>query len=326
MTLHTSDLHRLAEETLSRVRYSPKKLVLIHTGISLGASLFITLINFLFSQMIASTGGLSGMSTRNVLETAQAMLELAVMVALPFWEIGLIRAVLCWIKGESAEPPTLLEGFRRFGAVISLKLMTGILFLVIGMAAANISSILFMLTPFSGKLTDILVPIIEESDNSADGLLSGDVLSQLGSAIIPALVIFAIVFAAIAIPVFYRTRFADFAVMEGNRALISILESFRITKGSAWQVAKVDLSFWWFYLLQGLSVALCYGDTLLNAAGIVLPIPPDAAYFLFFAAGLVCQLVLLWQYQAKVSATYGLVYDTLHTPFEQKLPVENSQL
>ena len=120
-----------------------------------------------------------------------------------------------------------------------------------------------------------------------------------------------VLFAAISIPLWYRIRFADFAVMDGGRALICLLESSRITKKKALEIFKIDLSFWWFYLLQAFSVALCYGDTILSALGVPLPMSPEVGYLLFFAAGIFCQGLLLWQYQAKVSATYALAYEIL---------------
>jgi len=134
---------------------------------------------------------------------------------------------------------------------------------------------------------------------------------QIGSAAVPFLIFLGFAFAAVLIPLFYRVRFSDFAAMDGGRALLCMLESFRITKKKAWQIFKIDLSFWWFYLLQALSVALCYGDTILPALGVTLPMSPAVAYFLFFVAGILCQGLLLWRYQAQVSATYAVTYDAL---------------
>ena len=311
MTLHTSQLRRQAQAALEKASYSPRRLVLIHTAVSLGASLLITFINFLFSKQIAGTGGLSGLGTRSVLETAQAMLELAVMVLLPFWNVGLIAGVVRWVKGEEANFSTLLEGFRRFGTLLAQKLMLGAVLLARGMALSYLCATVFLLSPFSGELTAALAPIMEESAVSSNAQISEEALAQVSQAVTPLLVMFGIVFGVASIPVLYRVRFAEYFVMEDNRALASLLQSVRITRHSLWQLVKLDLSFWWFYLLQGLSVALCYGDTLLKAVGISLPMSADGSYFLFYVLGVVCQGILLWLFQAKVSATYGVAYQTL---------------
>lgn len=313
MILNTSDLHRQAEQRLQNAAYSPKRLVLIHTAISLGASLLITFINFLFSRQIAGTGGLSGLDTRSVLATVQSVLELAVTVLLPFWEVGLVGAMLCWVKGEPANFSTLLGGFRRFGTFLAQKLMLGLVFFAMGTAILYFGATVFMVSPFSGELTAALEPVMEEAGSmlSSEILLSEEVMAQVGDAVTPLLVIFGILFVAVAIPVLYRVRFAEFFAMEGSRALVSLLESVRITRKNVWQIVKLDLSFWWFYLLQGLSVALCYGDTMLQAVGISLPMSADGAFFLFYVLGILCQGLLLWQYQAKVSTAYGLAYKAL---------------
>lgn len=313
MPLHTSDLRRQAGEHLQKAAYSPRRLVLIHTAVSLGASLLLTFINFLFSRQIAGTGGLSGLGTRSILETAQALLELAVTVLLPFWEVGLIGAVLCWVKGEPATFDTLLGGFHRFGTLLAQKLMLGIMFFAMGMALFYFCATVFMMSPFSGELTAALAPVLEETSSglTSEALLSEQSLAQLSDAVVPLLVLFGIAFAALGIPVLYRVRFAEFFAMEGRRALVGLLESVRITRKAVWQLVKLDLSFWWFYLLQLLCVALCYGHTLLQAMGLSLSISNDAAFFLFYVLGTVCQGLLLWQYQAKVSATYGVAFKTL---------------
>lgn len=312
MTLQLADLRSQAENRLHSAPYSPRRLVLIHTAVSLGASLVLGLLNLLFSYMIADTGGLGGMATRSMLETAQTVLELAVTAALPFWNIGLTRAAICWARGESAEMPTLLEGFRRCRSVLGIKLLTGAILLGLGMAVSYIGTMLFLFTPFAGRLMEVLDPILQQSGSlTPEMLLSDEVMAQISTATKPLMLLLGVLFAAVAIPAWYRIRFADFAVMDGGRSLLSLFHSFRITKKKALQIFKIDLHFWWFYLLQALSVALCYGDSILAALGVQLSIAPEWSYVLFYAVGILCQGLLLWYYQAQVSATYALAYDAL---------------
>ena len=312
MTLHFDDLRQQAEKRLDFAAYSPRRLVLIHTAVSLGASLVVGLLNLLFSLLIDQTGGLGGMATRSMLETAQAVLELAVTIALPFWNISLTRAALNWARGELAEPPTLLEGFRRMRSVIGVKLFTLLIFLGISMAVSYLGTMLFLFTPFSGSLLEALDPIMQDTSAlNPEILLSDDTITQLTSAAVPLMVFLGIVFAAIAIPVWYRVRFADFGVMDGNRSFFSILHSFRITKKKALAIFKIDLRFWWFYILQLLTVILCYGDSILAALGVALPMSAELSYVVFYAVGILLQGLLLWWYQAKVSVTYALAYETL---------------
>ena len=319
--LNLTYLREQAEKRLDFAPYSPRQLVLIHTAVSLGASLLVALINLLFSSLIADTGGLSGLGARSALETAQASIELAVGVALPFWNISLARAAICWARGELAEPPTLLEGFRRFRSVLGLKILTALLFLVISLPIFYFSSMLFMLTPFADPLMQVLDPLLQETGAlSAEALLSDEVIDQISSAAVPLMIFAGALFALVAIPVWYRIRFADLAVMDGCRGRQALWESFRLTKKKCLPILKLDLSFWWFYLLQALSLALCYGDSILPALGVALPVSAEVAYFGFLALGLLCQGLLLWFYQARVSVTYAIAYETLTAQSELKIP------
>lgn len=320
MTLHFADLRREADRSLAMASYSPRRLVLIHTAVSLGASLVIGLLNLLFAQMIANTGGLGGVGTRSMLQTAQTMLELAVTAALPFWNISLIRASLCWARGERAEFPTLLEGFRRFRSVLGLKFLTLALFMILWFALSQVGTTLFMLSPFSKGFMEAMEPIMQESGFfDPETLMDEAFMTQYISAAKPLLIFYGVVFLIAAVIVWYRIRFADFAVMDGNRSFFSLLQSFRITRKHSLEMFRIDLRFWWFYLLQIFTVVLCYGDTILPALGIRLPMSDAVSYVVFYATGILLQGLLLWWYQAKVSTVYALAYETLTANSERKV-------
>ncbi len=311
--LQVSELHNQAKTRLQEVSGNPKKLVLIHTAIALGSSLLLTFITYLLSLLIDETGGLRGLTARSLLTTAQSVLELAVMVAMPFWQVGIFYAALQWTRKELADFGSLLQGFRRFGPVLGLQILRGILFIALGMPLSYIATAIFMLTPLAAPFLERIAPMMEQGITSEqlETMVTPEFTAATMQAMIPLLIIFAIVYLAVAIPVFYRIRFADFAVMDNMPAGRAMVNSFNITKGSCLQVLKIDLSFWWFYLLQILSVAICYADSLLPALGVTLPVSGVTAAFLFYILGTVCQGVLLWQYEARRVTVYGLAYRTL---------------
>lgn len=317
--LNLTDLRQKADKQLDFAAYSPRQLVLIHTAVSLGASLVLSLINLLFASMIENTGGLSGLGMRSMLETAQAVIEMAVTTALPFWNISLSYAALCWARGKLAEPPSLLAGFRNFRSILGMYLLGFFLFFAVGIVLSYIGSAVFMLTPFAEPLLEVYDSLMQQSSILSPDAFTEETIAQVMAAGKPLFIFSGILFAAVAIPLWYRIRFADFAVMDGCRGRVSLLESFRITRKKCLQIFKIDLSFWWFYLLQALSLALCYGDSILPALGISLPMSPEAAYVAFMALGSICQGVLLWFYQAKVSVTYALAYEALSAQSELKI-------
>ncbi len=308
--LQPSFLHRRASDALQKAAYAPKKLVLLHTVIGLGSFLLTTLINYLLSLSFADNGGLSGMELQAMLASIQSILELAVTVGLPFWNIGLFFAALRWAREESAVFSDLLQGFRRLPSVLGMLLLRTGAFLILGFGIVNISSTVYMMTPFAEGLINLLTPIVQQG-NAAEGLMSEAVIAALWKEMLPLLILSGVLFAAAAIPLFYRLRFSDFAVMSGLTCGKAVTKSLAITRKNCLQILRLDLSFWWYYLLLGLCILLSYGDALLGALGISLPMSATAASFMFYLLGLIAQCLLLWQCEARRLTAYALACRSL---------------
>ena len=302
-------LKAAAEQALSKASYDPRLLAVIHTGVALGVSLVLTLISYFLTRQIDSTGGLAGMGTRSVLSTAQAMLSIGSAVIMPFWEIGFIAAAIRMARQQSATPDTLLSGFRRLGPVLRLNLLRALIIGLISFACLQVSSVIFIMTPLS-------IPIMEATEAlMAQGapVIDEALIQSLIPHILPVYGIFGVLFCVIAIPVLYRFRMADFAIMdlEPAGALRALGASHKMMRYNRLSLFKIDLQFWWFYALQIFGVALCYGDEILPAVGIRLPFSGDTAFFLFLGIYLIFQLALAWFAQSRVQTTYACVYEAL---------------
>lgn len=314
MHLNPSVISQQAGQNLSRVSYCPKKLMLIHQGVVFAVTLLLTALTFYIDGMLDDMGGLSAMGQQAVWSTVQVMLELAVLIFLPLWQISLVYVAMKWNRGETADTGDLLQGLRRFGAVLRLRLIEGIFFLVLALAVCNIGSVLFVLTPFSDELLETMKPVLEQMEDPMQSELTvaPELMEQIMEKSLPLLVFCGVLCAVAFVLVFYRIRFADYGVMEGKGAIRSLLESVRCTHKNVLQVAKVDLFFWWFYLLQLLCVAVSYyGDTLLPMVGISLPFSADVSYFVFYILGALVQLLLVWLFQARVSTAYAGAWQAL---------------
>lgn len=298
-----------AEQALSKAGYDPRLLALIHTGAALGVSFILTLISYFLTRQIDTTGGLAGMGVRSVLSTAQAMLSIGSAVIMPFWEIGFFAAAIRMARQQPNGPDTLLSGFRRFGPVLRLTLLRAILIGFIGFLCLQISSGIFLMTPFSNPLMEATEALMAQGTPVIDDALIQSLMPHM----VPMYWIFGILFCVIAIPVLYRFRMADFVMMDDKPigALRALGASHKMMRYNRFSLFKLDLQFWWFYALQLLSLGLCYGDQLLPAMGISLPINGDTAFFLFFGIHLVCQLVLAWFAQSRVQTTYACAYEAL---------------
>lgn len=311
------DIRTAAAERLSSAQTDPRRQSLIYAGAALGLSVLITVINFLLSRQLESTGGLAGIGMRSALTTAQSVLSFAAVVLLPFWDAGYRHSCLQLARGRRLWNDMLLEGFRRWGVVLRLSLLRSLLFMALSFICLQAAGMLYMFSPFSLPAMEMMSQIMENTDPAAMEQAMETVLPML----IPVYVIFAVVLLAALIPVTYRLRLADmFIIDEHCGARVAMLESNRRMKGHCVQYFRLDLSFWWYYLAQLAVTAIAYGDLALNALGVA--INPDVSYFLFFGISALGQFLLIWRCAPMIFTAHALAYETL-TPEEEQLKIES---
>lgn len=304
-------LKQTAAQRLSASSYSPRKLIALHTGLSLAVTLAISLLSYILSHQINSTGGLSGIGLRAILTTVQSGLQLGAIVALPFWEIGFVRAALSMGRNQPAGPSTLLSGFRRFGPVLRLMLLLAMLFSILMLLCVYMGTGIFMMTPAAAPYVEAMMPLIESlSSLNPELALDEAMVATLTKTLMPAYLISAVLFAAVSIPLFYRLRMASFAIMDDQRvgAFFAVVKSWKLTKRHCMGLFRLDLSFWWFYGLQLLLTALAYLDMILPALGIALP---QNAFLWLILLQAVGQLALYWWAGSYVQTSYAVAYDSL---------------
>lgn len=307
-------LKQAAAEHLKHAAYDPRKLTVLHGGVIVGIALVLSVLSAVLSQGIAGTGGLSGIGTRNLLQTVQSVLQLAYSVLTPFWQVGILFAFLSMIRRQPAQPQSLLRGFFRFGPVLRLLLVEGAILMGLGFATAYVSS--FIAIGISPKLMALLEPVaramMEDPYLDPTQMLMEIPPQELLSAMLPMLVIFAVLYFACAIFFGFRMRFSSYLVLDDPQvgAFVAIGRSFRMTRGNCGALIRLDLSFWLYYVLQALAVSLCYVELFLpesTPGGVWLPV-------ILYAIYAIAILALDWCMRPMVEATYALAYDSLKNP------------
>ena len=311
-----SQLRTEEDRALHGAAILPRKLITVHSGVTIGISLLLSVMSYLLEQEIAGTGGLSGIGTRSVLETCQTVLQLANMILLPFWAIGYIRVVLQWTTWERTDTNALLHGFRNWGPVLRLQILRGALYILLMITGAQIASMIFLMTPAARDLYAIMEQLLESDITDPNALLENEAYLSACMAMAPYIVLGGL---ALVVPVAYRLRFADYVMMDIPQmgALRAMLASWHLTRRGCVALLKLDLHFWWFYLAQALIAVLGYGDLLLPLLGVNLGISADAAMFGFYIAALVCEFALfVWQ-KNRVFTVYGLAYRQVSAPLKE---------
>ncbi len=296
--------------------YSPRRLAVIYAGVTVAAFAALLILDYVITRNINAATGLAQLGNRAILSTVQSVLNLAVQLALPFWTIGFFRAALQMTRIGNGCPKDLLEGFRRWGPVFRLDLLQSILYSIIGILAFFIALPIilftFPFTPLAGPMMEIMEPIMEEATVSGQLVIDDATATQLMPFAIFVYAIYGIVLAIMVIPVFYRFRMAQFAIMDdAPGALAALRTSNRILRRKCFFLFRLDLSFWWFYAAQALIPVLCIAGVVLSSFEVSLPVSQEVLIFAPLAIGVVLELVLAWCCMSYVQVTYAHCYDAL---------------
>ena len=313
------DSRELRQEAAHKLKAAPNqgKLVLLFICVSAGLSLAAGLVSVLLEGQIAGTGGLGGLELRSILSTVQAMLNILLLVFVPFWTLGYTSVALKMARGEAASEKDLLNGFRRFGPGLRLMLLRLVITFALALAAVQVASIVFSFTPWARPFYQQL-----EGQNPADiaAGLDETAVEALLPAMIPYWIIAGVLYVAGLIPVTYRLRLAEYRLMDEPKcgALMALLQSNRMMKGNCVAFFKLDLQFWWYYLANALVALLCYGDVILPLVGFPLPFDAEVGFIVFYVVSQTAQILLYWRCRNQVECTYVCAYDELN--LEPALP------
>ncbi len=296
-------------QALQRASYDPKKLILIHTGATVVLGLILTLLDYLLETQIDSTGGLSGVELRSILETAQTVLIVTQMIVAIFWQIGYLYVAMKIGRGQETGVRDLFQGFRHFGPVLRLQLLVLVQYFWRFMLCAYLASMLVMFTPWADPLLQAYEIGTEEALTAA-----------MDAVMLPMTGIMLVVMLVVLVPYYFKLRQAQYALLEKPRdgAMAAIRKSKELMWGRRLELFKLDISFWWFYGLEMLASFVAYGDLILVMLGVELPWSATASYYIFLVLFYLCTLALYWWRGNEVQVTYARAYEALK-------PVDNHE-
>jgi uncharacterized membrane protein len=318
--LNAKDMKSIAARRLRKTGSNPRQLVLIHTGLVVVLNLVVSWLNLFLNEQIGTTGGLSGLGMRSILQTAQTLLSYFATFFTPFWSAGFLHAMIHIARGEEAGTGDLFDGFRRFGRIMSHTLWMILIMSTACIAMMYVVCNLFVLTPFAEEFLSLMEPLLKNPEMfMADGTLNLELLPL--DALFPTMIPLFIMYAAAVIPwclfLSYVFRMSLFLLVEGidRGAFGSFFVSAKLMKGHKWQMLKLDLSFWWFYALEALLMVVMYLDFILPMLGVALPINPTIAFFVPISLYGVLELALHWWKKAEIDVTYATAYETIYRQF-----------
>lgn len=308
--LNARVLKEEARQLLQGTQPSARRIALIHAAAGVGLSLLLSVVNYLLSRQIDQTGGLGGMQLRTTLETVQTLLQYGLLIVMPVWQLGFVAAALHWSRGNAVTPQMLPQCFRKFWPAIRLQLMRLLLSVGLCFLMMQVGTLVYTMLPSGQRLLEQMLPLMENMTTLDPEMLADP---SLVSAMVPYTAFCVALCALVLIPLEYRLRMAEFLLLEDPRgsAMASVAISFRLTHRNCFKLLRLDLRFWWYYLLQMLLVGVSSADLLLASLGIALPLSADAAYFVLYGVYALGTLTLSWYAASHVQTANALAYGTL---------------
>lgn len=316
---NTKEIRQFAAQRLSHAR-EDKKIVTIFAGIVIGMSVLSAVVSYVLNLQIDQTGGLSNMGTRSVLSALQTMLPLVQSVVVMCLELGYVAAMLRVARGQYTSPQTLRLGFDRFWVLLRFTLIESMLFMGIGFACIYLGIMIYLMTPLSASVMELLMPYVSQNTILDAGIVISDTLyDQLMPSLTPAFLICGLLYAVAAVPLMYRLRMAGYVIIDkpGLGAMAALRESRKMMKGNCISLFRLDISMWWYYAAALGASIVCYGDQILPLLGIQLPFSAEVSFFLFYALYWVLEFLIFYYLRNRVDVAYGLAYDAIRPEEKQ---------
>ena len=290
----------------------PKKVVLVYAGIVALSSLVVTVVQDLLDSQISQTGGIQNIGTRSMLTTADTVLTIVQLLLVMCLTLGYTGSMLRIARGQYVSPNSLKAGGERIWVLLRTRLLQMLIMTAAAFALCFLVVNVCLLTPLSNRVIAVMGTV------SAEELLSnGLALMGLYSAMLPIMLIYLVALVPLLWYFSCTYRMVDYLLIDRPQlgAFGVLRESRRMMQGNMKMMLRVDLSFWWYYLLQALVSVLIYLNMVLALFAIGLP--PEVLYWGTVVLYLAADFALRYFFSNKVAVTYALFYDSLCPKQEQ---------
>lgn len=314
----------LKQEAAASLGQAPnqKKIVAVYSGVSIAMAAGMWLLDTVINHAISGTGGLGNLGTRSLLQTLQSVLPILQMVFSTCWGMGYLRAMMNISRNAPADTRTLTGSFRLFGPIFRLEILQSLIYSGILIGCVYGATIAFTLTPFAQPLMDVMGSY-ETSMLATEMVITDEMLTAMLPSMTPIFVITFVLFAIIGGPLVYSYRMAFYCLLDDPRAgaRASLRWSKAMMRNRRMELFKLDLSLWWYYVLDAAVLLISYIPMILALLGIALPISSSAIEYLFLGIYYVLFFLLHVCLRNYCEVIYVKAYDRLRIPDAPPQPV-----
>lgn len=288
----------------------PKRLGTIHSAVTVGAGILVALVALVTGRMIENTGGLSDIGLRTALGTVQQAVALAVQLLLPFWTAGITFCAIRLARGQAVGPKDLLGGMKRWGVLLRLYLFKSLLLTSAIYTIMQLAVMLVMLTPFAEPMLASMDSLMGQSMTLDPTTLTDQLAADLIKTMLPVYIAALPLLAAVLVFFHYQFRLATYRVLDEDRpgAIRAMFQSCRLIHRYRFRLFRLDLSFWWYYLLQALLALISMADVVLEALNVPLPMEGDLFYLVTYLVYGIGTVALHRYCLVRVETAYACFY------------------
>lgn len=291
------------------------RIALIYGLISVAISALIAVLQYILSSKISQTGGLHNMGIRSFFSSISSFLPIIQTVILMCLNFGYLAAMVRISRGQYTSPNTLRAGMDRFWPLLRCTILRNLLYVGMLIACFYVSILVFFLSPFSNKTIELLSPLVNDSSVLNPAMIMLDEITQIAltRSLIPAFVIWGLSLLVLFLPMTYRYRMAQYVLYDHPEqgALFALRESRRIMRNNRLPLFRLDLSFWWYFLLLVLIGLIGYLDVLLSLIGIEVALSETVIYFGLYFLSLAAELLLIYFLKNRISTAYAAAYNAI---------------
>lgn len=308
-----------ADEALA-VGRKPRQVILWYTGLITLLAVAVMAADYVIDTQLAKATGLSNLGLNSILSTVKLVLPWVQMVAQMCLNLGYLYAMLRVGRKLYADQNDLKEGFRRFGPLLRMFLMQFVLCMALGFILMYPLTIIYVFTPFSAGLVQWTESLPATDPAALAAFLAEEsTMNQLMEVMLPFMILYLVVYLVAMLPISYHFRMANYLLAEDSRcgAFAALRGSFRMMRRNCLKLLKVDLRLWWYHVLVFLVGLIAYGDSILAAFGISLPVSGEAAFYIFQLLYFAALFAVYYFFRNRVELTYIMAYECLR-PKEEK--------
>lgn len=304
MKFNVPQLRQQAAQRVSAQEPYAKKVLLCYILAFGGLSLLINVLSLLITNATENMVTLTQVSARSGLMALNSIVGTVAGVVSYLLSAGHSGVALEIARGQQPEPRHLTWAFSYVWKILlcGLRIVLWMFLFVYGFVILA-----------SGVVTSQLLAI--------PGALTGELTMD---ALMPLVmnVVIGVTVAVLAVYLFLlvRRRLYFFYLYDHPNMPAGQLPraSIRLLKGSCWQFFRIDLSYWWFYLLMLVSSCVPLIPMFLPEQ---LPISPNAVMLLSTLVSIALNCLIFYVGKNQIWVTYALAYDQL-----LKAQEENTQL